>query len=131
MRGIRQFVAAAALAALAWSGTRGSAAAQLESPEPREVLQGWYQLVLELVRHTPTYSPPVASRSFAYMGVAVFEAVASGSDDLTSLAGQLHGLTPVPPREAGKAYDDGVIVQAVMALSAQNLFSHTGPTGQR
>jgi hypothetical protein len=131
MRGIRQFVAAAALAALAWFGTLGSAAAQLESPEPQEVLQGWYQLVLELVRHTPTYSPPVASRSFAYMGVAVFEAVASGSDDLTSLAGQLHGLTPVPPREAGKSYDDGVIVQAVMALSAQNLFSHTGPTGQR
>jgi hypothetical protein len=116
---------------LAWFGTPGPAAAQLETPEPQEVLQGWYQLVLELVRHTPTYSPPVASRSFAYMGVAVFEAVASGSDDLQSLAGQVHGLTPVPSREAGKAYDNGVIVQAVMALSAQNLFSHTGPTGQR
>src|SRR6185295_9338343 len=72
-----------------------------------------------------------ASRSFAYMGVAVFEAVAGGSDDLTTLAGQLHGLTPVPPREAGKTYDNRVIVQAVMAFSAQNLFSHTGPTGQR
>src|SRR5262249_49894321 len=118
MRGIRQFVAAAALAALTWFGASAPAAAQLESPEPQEVLQGWYQLVLELVRHPPTSSPPVASRSFAYMGVAVFEAVASGSDELTSLAGQLHGLTPVPSREPGKTYDNGVIVQAVMAFSA-------------
>ena len=31
--------------------------------EPQKVIQSWYKLVLELVRHTPTYTPPVASRS--------------------------------------------------------------------
>jgi hypothetical protein len=131
MRGIRNLVASAALAAFPWCAAIGGSAAQLETPEPQDVLQGWYHLTLELVRHTPTYSPPVASRSFAYMGVAVFEAVASGSDSLKSLAGQLNGLTPPPGRESGKVYDNGVIVQAVMAFSAQDLFSHTGPTGQR
>ena len=31
---------------------------------PQDVLSIWYRLSLELVRHTPTYSPPVASNCF-------------------------------------------------------------------
>lgn len=95
------------------------------------VVQTWYKLILELVRHTPTYSPPVASRSFAYIGVTAYEAVASGSDDLRSLAGQLNGLQQVPARDPALAYDDGVVVQAAMAAAAQSFFGNTGPTGQR
>jgi hypothetical protein len=48
------------------------------SQTPQSVLCDWYKLVLKLVRHTPTYSPPVASRSFAYLGITAFEAVAGG-----------------------------------------------------
>jgi hypothetical protein len=103
---------------------------------PREAsaeqsLIAWYGLVLELVRHTPTYSPPVASRSLAYLGVTAFEAVASGSDDLQSLAGQLDGLRPLPGRNAGQVYDDGVVLNAALASLVQELFQNTGPTGQR
>ena len=97
----------------------------------QEVLQGWYKLVLELVRHTPTYSPPVASRSFAYLGIAAFESVASGAPQLHSLAGQVRGLTALPKREPGRTYDEAVILQATLAASAQSFFSNTGPTGQR
>ena len=43
------------------------------------VLKNWYGLILKLIRHTPTYSPPVASRALAYLGVTAYEAVASGS----------------------------------------------------
>ena len=100
------------------------------SASPEKVMGLWYRLVLELVRHTPTYTPPVASRSFAYLGVATYEAVASGSPDLLTLAGQLNGLAPVPPRPAG-VYDEAVVVQAVMAASVQAFFANTGPTGQR
>ncbi len=82
----------AAVVAVAWFGALG-AAAQANAKPAEEVLRTWYQLVLELVRHTPTYSPPVASRSFAYLGVTAFEAVATGSAELQSLAGQLNGLT--------------------------------------
>ncbi|HLF21325.1 MAG TPA: vanadium-dependent haloperoxidase, partial [Aestuariivirga sp.] len=77
------------------------------------------------------YSPPVASRSFAYLGVTAFETVASGSDELQSLAGQLNGLQAVPQREAGRAYDEAVALQAAMAFAARNFFENTGPTGQR
>ena len=99
-------------------------------PAP-EVLDTWYKMALKLTRHTPTYTPPVASRTFAYMGVAAFEAVATGNPKLKSLSGQLNGLTPVPPREAGKTYDEGAVLQGVMAHLVPVLYSNTGPTGQR
>lgn len=98
---------------------------------PEKILHTWNTVVLRLVRHTPTYSPPVASRAFAYLGVTAFEAVASGSDELRSLAGQLNGLEALPQREAGKSYDEAVVVQAAMSLSVKEFFGNTGPTGQR
>lgn len=120
----------AAVVVLAWFGALG-AAAQANTKPAEEVLRTWYQLVLELVRHTPTYSPPVASRSFAYLGVTAFEAAATGSSEIQSLAGQLNGLTPAPQREAGKTYDEAVVLQSAMAFAVQNFFENTGPTGQR
>ena len=95
------------------------------------VLQDWYGLILNLVRHTATYSPPVASRAFAYLGVTVYEAVASGSSKLQSLSGQLNGLTEVTQRKAGVVYDEAAVLNGALAYAAQNFFSNTGPTGQR
>jgi PAP2 superfamily len=95
------------------------------------VLRERYKLALALVRHTPTYSPPVASRALAYLGVAAFEAVASGGAGLRSLAGQVNGLRETPRREAGRTYDEPIVMNAALAVIMQNLFSNTGPTGQR
>ena len=106
--------------------------AAAEAVTPEGVLSRWYGLILNLVRHTATYSPPVASRAFAYFGVTAYEAVASGSaHHLTSLAGQLTGLKPVPARQAGAVYDTAVVLDAAMATAAQIFFENTGPTGQR
>ena len=69
--------------------------------EATTVLDMRYKLALELVRHTATYAPPVASRTLAYLGVASYEAVASGSDHMQTLAGQLNGFTPPPARATG------------------------------
>jgi len=100
------------------------------SPAP-EVMSTWYRLVLELVRHTPTHSPPVASRAFAYLGITAFEAVAGGSARLVSLAGQVNGLTPLPGRDPAARYDEAVVLQAALAAAARDFFANTGPTGQR
>jgi hypothetical protein len=106
--------------------------AQVPRPTPDQVLQTWYRLVLELVRHTATYTPPVASRAFAYLGVTAFEVVAQSDLGLNSIAGQLNGLSPVPARAAGTtAYDDATVLHAALAFAVQELFGNTGPTGQR
>jgi PAP2 superfamily len=109
---------------------------RLEQINPRSALASsvtleWYKLTLELVRHTATYSPPVASRAFGYLGVALFEASVAGSKKLQSLEGQLNGLRGVPRLEANLEYDAAIIVHGSLSSAVAALFGNTGPTGQR
>src|SRR5690349_9948014 len=50
------------------------------------------------------FSPPVASRIYAYMSVAGYEAAIHDNPKYVSLAGQLKGLESVPKPEASKEY---------------------------
>jgi hypothetical protein len=126
---ISRRVALKAAAALILSAR--AASADEAQDKAGEVLRQWYRLVLRLVRHTATYSPPVASRSFAYLGIAAYQAVATPASGLASLVGQLNGLSSLPARQAGEAYSDAVIIHCVMARSVKAFFGNTGPTGQR
>lgn len=96
----------------------------------REVILTWHKLILELVRHTATYVPPVAARAFAYIGITAHEALASGNSALRSLAGQLTDLPPPPVRPAGE-YDEPCVIHAALQAAVAELFLNTGPTGQR
>ncbi|MES2334024.1 MAG: vanadium-dependent haloperoxidase [Pseudomonadota bacterium] len=96
----------------------------------REVLLTWHKLILQLVRHTATYVPPVAARAFAYVGISAHEALASGNPALRSLAGQVTDLAPTPARGPG-AYDEPCVLHAALQAAVGGLFSNTGPTGQR
>jgi hypothetical protein len=100
MNAVRRLLIGAVLV-LCCLAVLNTSAAQAGAKPPEEILRRWYHLILELVRHTPTYSPPVASRAFAYIGVTAFESAATGSGRLISLAGQLNGLGALPPRTAG------------------------------
>lgn len=95
------------------------------------VLHDWYRMILELVRHTPTYTPPVASRAFAYTAIIAYESTASGTDGMETLAGQVAGLDPLPPRDPAVPYDEAAILNAALARAVDSYFFNTGPTGQR
>jgi PAP2 superfamily len=72
---------------------------QLLPPASRfdaEVPTAWFDLALALVRTTPGFTPPVASRAFGYAGVALYEAVVPGMSGYRSLQGQLTGLSGLP-----------------------------------
>ena len=105
------------------------ATAQDSDSRARAALDGWYRLVLELVRHTPTYSPPVAARAFGYLGVTAWEATAATDPTLQSLAGQLNALTL--PAAPDPTLDPAVTLNAALAAAVPVLFANTGPTGQR
>ena len=122
----RHALSLAAGATLAATLPRTALAAQT----PEDVLTNWYRLVLELVRHTPTYSPPVASRAFAYLGVTAYEALASGTAGLAPLSGQLTDLPTAPARQTG-AHDESAVLHAALASAVSRYFENTGPTGQR
>jgi len=124
----RAFIALSFAAPL--TGLSGPAHAADRDALAREVLLTWHKLILELVRHTATYSPPVAARAFAYIGITAHEALAGGNPALMSLGRQLTDLMPPPPREEG-AHDEAIVLHAALAAAVQSLFDNTGPTGQR
>jgi hypothetical protein len=98
------------------------------APRPEDIVLRWYKLVLELVRHTATYSPPFAARAFGYLGVTVWE-VAAQCGAGRSLAGQLNGLAQMPPAPDG--LNEAAMMNGALAVAIADLFGNTGPTGQR
>lgn len=50
------------------------------------------------------FSPPVASRIYAYVSVAGYEAMIPGDQNYRSLAGQLNGLASVPQPKGNEEY---------------------------
>ena len=95
----------------------------------REVLVTWHRLVLELVRHTATYSPPVAARAFGYLGVVAHETLAAMDPALRSLGGQLNGLAR--PHVSEPQADKALALHSALSDAAGVLFGNTGPMGQR
>ena len=70
------------------------------------------------------FSPPVASRIYAYTAVAAYEAARHADSNFVSLAGQLHGLDPLPEPEASKVYSFPLAsIQAVLVVGKALVFS--------
>ncbi len=57
--------------------------------------------VIEIMIHD-IFSPPVASRIFAYPNIAAYEIIALQNDMYTSLEGKVPGLTSIPKPEANE-----------------------------
>ncbi|WP_128516389.1 vanadium-dependent haloperoxidase [Tabrizicola thermarum] len=94
----------------------------------RTALLDWYRLVLELVRHTATYSPPVAARAFAYVGIIAHESHVGLIPGPVTLAGQLNGLTALPAPAPG--LDPAAVLDAALGKAMADYFGNTGPSGQ-
>jgi hypothetical protein len=119
---------AAAAGALAIGALKSERAGAAEWPAASaygaEVPVAWFDLALELVRTTPGFSPPVASRAFGYAGVALYEAVVPGMPEGRSLAGRLNELTRVPP-PADRAYHWPTVANSALASILRSLFPTT------
>jgi hypothetical protein len=70
------------------------------------------------------FSPPVASRIYAYASVAGYEAVRHADPNLQSLAGQLTGLDTVPAPLKGEDYSyELAAVKAILQVGRTLVFS--------
>ena len=70
------------------------------------------------------FSPPQASRAYAYASVAAYEALRHADPTYRSLAGQLNGLGPVPAPAAGAEHSLPLAgVHAFMAVGRALTFS--------
>lgn len=69
------------------------------------------------------FSPPVASRIYAYASVAAYEVLALQDSSIISLAGQVHGLEPLPkPTELNVNFEIAA-VQAMLLVGKKLIFS--------
>lgn len=57
-----------------------------------EFTREWFKLECTIVKETPGFFPPQASRAFGYTGVALYESIVQGWPGAQSLAGQVNGL---------------------------------------
>lgn len=79
--------------------------------------------VTEIMIHD-IFSPPVASRIFAYPNVAAYEIIAQNNPDYLSLAGQVNELTPIPSLDTISGINTQLAaIIAHMNISKQLIFS--------
>ncbi len=79
--------------------------------------------VTEIMIHD-IFSPPVASRIYAYPNIAAFEIIAAHNNQYQSLAGQLTDLSPIPgPDATAKVNPQLAALIAHMDISRRLIFS--------
>lgn len=129
----RTFLAGSAMAAagLPSIGLRDGSALAVGCPSASafgaEVPAAWFELALDLVRTTPGFSPPVASRAFGYAGAALYEAVVPGMPGRRSFVARLNGLTWLPHAPGG-ALHWPTVANGALAQILRSLFPTTpGP----
>ena len=96
-----------------------------------EDLHGAVDKVTEIMIHD-IFSPPVASRIYAYPNVAAYEIMALNNENYQSLAGQARGLSAIPQPETDKPvnYNLAALI-AHLDLSRQLIFSEDKMTVYR
>lgn len=92
--------------------------AEASSPD---LLHGAMQRITEVMTHD-IFSPPQASRVYAYTSVAGYEALAATRPDMAPLAGQLRDFE-APPRPEGEVHGPAAALYAMLAVGEAMTFS--------
>jgi hypothetical protein len=90
-----------------------------------EVPTAWFDLSLALVRSASGFSPPVASRAFAYAGLTLYEAVVPGMDGYRSIGKVFRGLNGLP-HIRDERYDWEAAANAALASILRSLIPTAG-----
>jgi membrane-associated phospholipid phosphatase len=109
---------------VAQTGINTNSSAPPASAYRAQVATEWYQLALQLTQQTPGFSPPVASRALAYLGVTLYESVVPGMPAYQSLAGQLNELKSLPPVQPDEPLHWPTVANAAMATMTRMMFSN-------
>jgi hypothetical protein len=88
-----------------------------------EFIHSSVKQVTDVIVHD-IFSPPVASRIYAYMSIAGYEAAIPMDARFRSLAGQVNGLEAVPQPEQGQEYCyELASIQAILKVGRTLVFS--------
>ncbi len=82
----------------------------------------WWELIYEMVAYE-RIKPPVASRVYAYLGVAVYESVLPGMPEYVSMSSQIGHLEGLPMPDNSLRYDWSTVMVNTLYLVVDELFS--------
>jgi hypothetical protein len=88
------------------------------------VANEWMNLSIEMTKKTPGFSPPVAARAYAYNSIALYQAVALGSEEYESLEGKIAGLEEgdMPQPAEGQDYHWGYAANMALRTTFAHLY---------
>ncbi len=109
----------------------GVAAARPATAYSSAVATEWLGLALQITQQTPGFSPPVAARALAYMGLALYESVAPGMPGNISLAGQLNELSSLPWAQPDEPLHWPTVANAALATMARMMYPNATPENRQ
>lgn len=98
--------------------------AQDASEYPCTVVNDHSELLLEMVKTTPGFTPPVAARAFGYIGLTLYESVQPGMPANSSFDGILNELDNVPQPEDATILHWPTVANNSIASVVELLFSN-------
>lgn len=104
-----------------------SMSAQDASEFPCTLVNDHNTLLLELVKTTPGFTPPVAARAFGYTGLALYESIQPGMPAHSSFSGMLNELEDVPQPDGLVNLHWPTVANNAVATITENLFSNMSP----
>lgn len=119
MRHVSTCLTLAALLA-AVSSVRAQGATLVEAQDSR-IPRAWFELSNRLTQSSRGFSPPIASRAFGYMGVALYESLVGGMPGYQTLVGRLQGLETLPV-PSGEPLDWSAVANAALARMAMQMY---------
>lgn len=88
---------------------------------PSDVYHNSMEKLSEVIVHD-IFSPPVASRIYAYPSIAMYEILAKGDNEYKALAGQLTGMTAIPEPAENVSYELAAL-EAFLKIGTALIFS--------
>ncbi len=85
----------------------------------------WADFTLKLVKGTPGFSPPVASRAIGYAGLTMYESAVFGSNTYQTLAGQVNNLKKLSKAETDQKYNWAICLNSAEHQILKELFVTT------
>ena len=88
------------------------------------VARNWFNLHTDLVKETPGFTAPVAARSFAYAGIALYQSILPGMLGYKTIEGKINELPEhkFSKADASKTYNWGIVANAALAEFQRSLF---------
>jgi len=94
---------------------------------PPDVAIAWIKMQQRLFVGTPGLLPHVTGRTYAYMGLTLYESIVPGMRDYQSIGPQLNGKLSLPGIHRGSKYHWPASANAALAFILKNLLPHTTP----